>query len=219
MTPSVRPWLARADWREGVIHSRGAGRPSGRVASAIFVATLIVGAIAFINSSGFVAFVIALMIAADFIFIATVGDKLQRDVEFGPSTFTFEQIPFLLGGRLKGVIHMNFRDIDEETRLMFSCSSDWRHVHVLLAGQVHRDGNNASIDVDFGIPDDEPPTRHGGNRVIWELSVLKGFPTGRRMAAFEVPVFPRAAEGMVEETAVAREGKSEVRKALSVFDD
>jgi hypothetical protein len=185
----------------------------------MFVISLVVGAFAFINASGFWAFLIAIAIAADFIFIARVGDKLQGEVAFGPSTFTFEQIPFLLGGRLKGAIHTNFHSIDEETRLEFSCSSGWRFVHVLLPGQVHRDGRNVSIDVDFGIPEDQPPTRYGRNRVIWELSVIKGFPTGRRMLTFEVPVFSRAAEGMVQETAVAREGKSEVRKALSVFDE
>ena len=217
MTKRVRPWLARADWREGVIHWRGDGRPARNIASAIVLTAI--GFVAFNDTAG------CSRLAVVFIFGIR---RIVQERAFGGSTLTFEHIPFLLGGKLKGVIRTHVSGIGEETKIMLSCfqgsydeesGPHWRAIHVLLPNQMHRDRDQASIDVDFAIPADEPATSLGLNRFVWEVSIVKGFPSGRRVVMFDVPVFPREAEEFVQETGVTRGAKSDVRKELSVFDE
>ncbi len=156
-------------------------------------------------------------------------DWREGAVHSGEFTFTFDQIPFLLGGKLAGTLRARESALGEDSTIMLACfrgrrDSDealhWRAMRPILAGQLRREGNSASIKVEFSLPADRPPTRLGFlMRFTWELSVLRGLPKALRLAAFQLPVFGRETESLVQDTGVARRNKRELRKTVSVFDE
>lgn len=146
---------------------------------------------------------------------------------FGDSTFTFQRVPFLVGGRLEGTLRVPFTVLGEDSLAMLGCfpgtrddehSLHWRSIHPILPQQLRREGEMAVFDVEFNISEKRRPTRGGLLPFTWELSVLKGF-AGRKIALFHVPVFGREAAPFVRETTAARKAKRDARKALSVLDE
>lgn len=146
---------------------------------------------------------------------------------FGDSTFTFQRVPFVLGGKLEGTLRVPFTVLGEDSMAMLGCfpgarddahSLHWRAIHPILPQQLRRDGEMAVFDVEFNIPENRKPARGGLLPFTWELSVIKGF-AGRKIALFQVPVFSRAASPFVRETIAARQAKRDARKALSVLDE
>ena len=196
MTEPARPWLARDDWREGVIYWKPNRNRFAGLSLREIIATLFGG-----GSTTLPAFGDSTFTFGRVPFLA--GGKLEGTL----------RVPFTVLGEDSFAMLGCFPGTRDDTH-----SLHWRSIHPILPQQLRREGEMAVFDVEFNIPAGRRPTKRGILAFTWELSVLKGF-AGRRIALFHVPVFGPEAAPFVRETISARKAKRDARKALSVLDE
>ena len=229
MISDERLWLARPEWRDGVIHWRAADAAKFKIARLLI---FLVAAAIFVKyqyeSNSYGGLLILVTIGVCLFVIKKFADNWRDRNSFGAATFTFDRVPFILGGKLEGVVRTSLVGIDADTRFMLSCyqgswdnedGPDWRAFHIPTPNELQREGDNVSIKIRFTLPTDMRQTKLRWPSYTWELAILTGFPGINRIVTFEVPVFAEQAAPFVQETAAGQLAKREIRKAISVFDD
>jgi hypothetical protein len=131
-----------------------------------------------------------------------------RHRRFGNTYFEFDSLPFSLGGRLSGKIHLKLdADAAHGIDLRLSCvrkivtgSGDsrstlqtvlWQAEQNISSGAMGMDPFSRTIPVDFAIPSDAYVTDHdnSSDQVLWLLHAQADIPGIDYTDDFELPVF------------------------------
>lgn len=221
----IRPWLKRADWKAGAIRS------SHGKSIELWV---ILGGFAFMSvmayssaDGGEPLFWLFLVVIA-IVGLVGPGKRFLRRLRDKPATFEFEEVPFIVGDKLRGVIKARLpgtpreltsavleclvpaEDSDDRDRVIRQCSRQW------LPNQLQWAGDELHQPVELDIPSG-PETGVGG--AYWRLTLSSDFPNLNYETYFDVPVYERDAARLVQETAVGRFRKRDIRRAMRVFDE
>jgi hypothetical protein len=218
---NVIPWLQDREWREGVVRRplRAAISTELRVKAFWIAAPLVVVCYLLFNS-GVALF--ALFVATMLIVSAVTVLPLMEGARSVSCEFRFEQVPFILGGKLRGTLFASFpRAPSDYTRVVLRCVDGertfWSKSHSFVPENPAPASGVAKIPIAFDLPDKAPIT---SRTTHWQLTITARFPLVQYEGMFSVPVFAKNAASLVENTANAQhEVPDDLRKALSVFDD
>jgi hypothetical protein len=225
----LRPWLQRADWKAGVIHSTR-GMPSKGTYIGLVAGALMLAIMGFVGREDhrFQIWLVIMGLAG----IAQIGFLVLRArrsrARYDDATFEFEKVPFILGQKLRGTIKARFPSRPGDyTRAILRCTSvyynpndpsesifetrkQWIPMHLVWVGdEVH-------LPFEVELPEDAPAT---GGTVQWVLLLTCDFPRLHYRAEFQLPIYGLDAAPIVQETGLVRVRKFGIRRAMAVFDD
>lgn len=209
------PWLHEPEFAEGVIPGEGARSLWAPWFFAVFWNAIAAPAAILAYLDGVytrdpVSLVILLFPAVGLILLGTAIYLTAQVLKYGRSEFRPAHLPGVLGGALRGVVHVP-RDLEppDGFRLELSCvqrrttgsGKNRRTIETVLwqdtrsiAAPARRDAHGTDIPVIFGIPYDAQPTDNSdsGNERLWRLSVRASMPGIDYSERFPVPVYRTA---------------------------
>lgn len=207
-----QPWLARDDWAQGQI--RSSNRTIFRTVACLAVlANLAHLPLAMVaaeewSEQGNPWTLLVLIFPAIGLGLAWWAIYAYlRWLKYGESLFEMASVPGVVGGRLAGVVHVDFRlESEQGFQLRLVCrrtttrrsgnksqttvDTVWEAKRQITQALGQPDPGRTAIPVLFGIPYEAPPTGGPSNeRVDWKLEVHAAQSGVDYMAIFEVPVF------------------------------
>lgn len=207
-----QPWLHEPEFADGVIAGEGARGLWGPWVFAVFWNAISMPAVGLAYMDGVfgkdpLALAMLLFPAVGLIILGTAIYATAQFLKYGRSEFRPAKLPGVLGGALRGVIHVP-RDLDppDGFHLEISCihrktsgTGKNRRTHERVLWQdtrsislpARRDHHGTDIPVLFALPHDGQPTdtRDANDERVWQLSARAAMPGIDYSERFRVPVF------------------------------
>ena len=208
-----KPWLWREDWASG---RASGGDPKANITMWVFAAFWDLISIAataavlpkLLNGGDLRASLVLVFPLAGIFITAMAIRGTIRIQRFGPTSFSFDTVPFNPGGRLKGVIHLKLPTATPHgIDLRLSCKRRivtgsgksqsvneiilWQESRNLPAEHISQGLSDVQLPVDFAIPFDvyETNSDNSNDRVIWQLHAEADVPGVDFSDDYEIPVF------------------------------
>lgn len=214
---AIQPWARRKDWSRGCAKSDLQQKPIVRwvvaCALCVFVVSMFAVLPALIKSfTGLLTFLVFLTLA-----IYCLMSSIQSTIRwrrFGATAFHFNSLPFSLGGKLSGYIHMSRNALFPEglsvrlacLRIIHYKNRDIRYDYAISRQEITlwsadqfitpesialSPSGGRLISMNFALPSDAPETLDEyGNQIVWRLAVNPGNGVGNGYCdSFKVPVF------------------------------
>lgn len=228
-----KPWLWRTDWAAGKANG---GDPRANVTAWVFTVIwdFISGFLAFtilprlLQTGDLKAILVAIFPLAGIFITAFAVRGTLRIWRYGRTVFWCDSVPFSLGGRVKGTIHLKLpTSTPHGIDLLLSCKRRivtgsgknqsvselvlWQDEKKIPAESVMHGFSDAEIPVEFTVPSDayETNSDNPNDRVYWQLQAKADVPGVDFTDNYELPVFRTAATSTpAEQTAFDNSGRA-----------
>ncbi len=230
------PWLWRADWGSRRAESENKKSAVARWVLAIFCNMITLPFLFTVvpqllrNGDPRVAFVLIFNLLGAILIVIAVRASIRRS-RFGDTYFEFNALPFSLGERIGGRIHLKLDTrVEHGVDVRLSCMRKvvigagedrstsqivlWQTDQNVPAGAIGPGPLGRAIPVDFAIPVESLQTDHDNldDQVVWLLHAQADVPGVNFSDDFEIPVFKTAAS-----TARVRDSQSAASSGVNVF--
>ena len=212
MNDASRPWLRRREWCEGVMRRTGSISAPDKWGMFAFIAAVLIGVLLLHNSEYFGFYFFASLVVG---VVAQVVITWVLAARIGSVEFRFDEVPFVIGSKIRGTIVAPFRtSVDEYRSVDLLCARGENtlayHAVPLMPGAAVRIGDRVHIPVEFDASGVEAePTGWGLlNAVQWDVLLNARFNGLSYSVRFDIPVAAFAA--VVQKTAIGKSSRSAV---------